>query len=92
MVVIRIGATRVKEALAWICHTGHQISTDTQHPHPGIPTILLLHLITHKKGIIRHLPGPTETERYFKGQVGHPKDLMALWLREIQVKDHNIRR
>lgn len=90
MVVIPTGVTCDKGAQVGIHLIDLQTGMDTLHPHPGIPTIIHLHLIIHKEGTIRRLPGPIETERYLKGQAGHPKDLMALPLRETLVKDHRI--
>ena len=44
MVVIPTGVTCDKGARVRICRIDHQTSMDTLHPHPGIPTILHLHL------------------------------------------------
>ena len=90
MVVIPTGVTCDNGAQVGIHLIDLQTGMDTLHPHLGIPTILHLHLIIHKEGTIRHLPGPIETERYLKGQAGYPKDLMALPLRETLVKDYRI--
>ena len=44
-VVIPTGVTCDKGARIGICPIDHHTGMDTLHPHPGIPTILHLHLI-----------------------------------------------